>query len=404
MINAFSGIAPVDDVVDGQIGAVKVTVLPGSGINKSTFNDQSFTVENIGDKRIAAIYIDITDAVLKDAVFDPTGEAGDTASRGLTYSSTGSTGAIEYALRDTAPFFGVGGPSGYEGLLLTFDPNVSDGYNSGEIVQFGVDTDPNSIIGIEQNPTDINGDDPSLNWDIGGVSGAELINSKIHVLFTDGTEAIGELVSDGSQGGSIAVASQSSSDKQATLSVNDISEGGAGTYSQSDIEVLVAGDAGDVARITLAKGFIQPFDYIDSNGNPVNLSDQFVGAPFPANQVIQFQTVDIPLDGTTQDITTQFDFGAPGGNLAFEGDDLLPIAFTVSIIDGNQLPVGSTSEPIYLTHTAAGQSLPPVDTTAPTASLLASDLTAASSEPFTFTVTYSDDVAVDASTVDATDV
>ena len=281
MVDAFNGITPVDPVVGGLIGAIKIAVLPGAGINKSTFNDQSFTIENIGDKRIAAIYIDITDAVLADAVFDPTGEAGDNAARGLTYSSTGSTGAIEYPLRDATPFFGEGGTSGYEGLLLTFVPDASDGYNPGEIIQFGVDADPNSILGLEQNPTDINGNDPSLNWDIGGISGAELINSKIHVLFTDGTEAVGELVSDGSQGGSIAVASQASPNKQATLVVNDVSVGGSGTYSQSDIEVLVSGNAGDVARVTLVKGFIQPVDYIDSGGNLVNLSEKFISSPFP---------------------------------------------------------------------------------------------------------------------------
>ncbi|MEM8569226.1 MAG: hypothetical protein AAGF85_22420, partial [Bacteroidota bacterium] len=102
----FSGIAAVDPVVEGEVGAIRATILPEGNINNSTFNDQSFTIENIGDKRIAAIYIDITDAVLEDAVFDPTGEAGDTASRGLQYSNTGSSGAIE-PTTVTAPFYGT---------------------------------------------------------------------------------------------------------------------------------------------------------------------------------------------------------------------------------------------------------------------------------------------------------
>ena len=41
-------------------------------------------------------------------------------------------------------------------------------------------------------------------WDAGGVSGAEMIGSTITLLFTDGTTATGQLVSDGSQGGAHA--------------------------------------------------------------------------------------------------------------------------------------------------------------------------------------------------------
>ncbi|MEM6602325.1 MAG: carbohydrate-binding domain-containing protein, partial [Verrucomicrobiota bacterium] len=58
----------------------------------------------------------------------------------------------------------------------------------------------------------------------------------------------------------------------------------------------------------------------------------------------------------------------------------------------------------YIELRPAGTTPPPVDTTAPTAGLSATDLTVASGNPYTFTVTYSDDVAVDASTVDVTDV
>ena len=353
---AFNGITPVDPVDPNQTGAVQITVKPGANIQTSTFNDKSFTVENTGDKRIAAIYIDLTDALFPDTVYDPIGIAGDSAFRGLTFNSTGGTGAFEPSGADVlAPFFGTGGTAGYEGMLLTFDPSTDGGYDPGEIIKFGVDIDPNSSLGLPKNPVDINGNDPRINaWDIAGVSGAELINSKVHVLFTDGTTAVGELMGDGSQGGSVAVVSQASLDKQATLTVNGLGEGAAGSYSQSNIQVLVSGDAGDTARIVLAKGFIQPFDYIDPDGNPVNVSALFAGSPFPANNAIQFQTVDVLLDGTVQDITSLFDFGSPGGNLAFSGDDRLPLGFAASIIDANELPLGPVTEPIYLVHTDAG--------------------------------------------------
>ncbi|MGB3615369.1 MAG: carbohydrate-binding protein, partial [Elainellaceae cyanobacterium] len=245
-------------------------------------------------------------------------------------------------------------------MLLTFDSNVSGGYNPGEIIQFGVDVDPNSILGLAKKPTDINGSTPTLNsWDMGGVSGAELINSKVHVLFTDGTEAVGELIGDGSQGGSATVASQASPEKQVTLTANGLAAGGAGSYTQANIQVLVSGTAGDTARIVLTQGFIQPFDYVDPQGNPVNISEEFIGSPFPANQAIKIQTVDVLLDGTAQDITALFDFGAPGGTLAFSGDDKLPIGFAASVIDADELPVGPVTEPIYLTHSDAGSNTAP---------------------------------------------
>ncbi|MGK7896069.1 MAG: DUF4347 domain-containing protein [Xenococcus sp. (in: cyanobacteria)] len=362
MIDAFSGIGPVDEIDSNQVGAVKINVRPGGNIKTSTYNTKSFTVENIGDKRIAAIYFDITDALYPDSVFDPLGLAGDTAFRGLTFFSTGGTGAFEPGSDEQlVPFYGTGGVEGYEGMLVTFDPSIDGGYNPSEIIQFGVDVDPNSIVGLPKKPLDINGNSPHLqSWDIAGVSGAELINSKVHVLFTDGTTAVGELMGDGSQGGSVAVASQGSINKEVILTVNDLSEGESGSYSQNNIQVLVSGQAGDRARVVLTKGFIQPFDYIDTQGNPVNLSEKFANSSFPANNAIEFQTVDVLLDGTLQDITSLFNFDAPGGTLSFPGDDRLPIGLVASIIDEEELPLGSVTEPIYLIHEDANANTAPI--------------------------------------------
>ncbi|EDX86073.1 Carbohydrate binding module (family 6) [Synechococcus sp. PCC 7335] len=404
MIDAFSGITPVDSIDPNQTGSAKISILPDSGIQKSSFGTQSFTVENTGSKRIAAIYFDVTEALYLDTVFDPVGLAGDSASRGLEYSSTGNTGAIEPSAGDKlAPFYGTGGSSGYKGMLLTFDANIDGGYSSGEIIKFGVDMDSNSIIGLPKDPVDINGADPRIaSWDIGGVSGAELINSKVHILFTDGTTAVGELASDGSQGGSVAVASQVALDKQVSLTVNGVTEGGSGLYSQSNIQVLVSGQAGDTVRVVLSKGFIQPFEYTDPDGNVIDLSNQFVGSPFPANNAVQFQTVDVLLDGTSQDITSLFDFGAPNGIPAFPGDSELPISFVANAVDSSELPAGPVTEPIYLLHDAT---LPVIDTTAPTASLQTTSLILPidGSDAAQFVIEYSDNAAVDVSTLDSQD-
>ncbi|WP_404789623.1 DUF4347 domain-containing protein [Altericista sp. CCNU0014] len=377
-IEAFAGIAPVDPIVAGQVGAVEVTITLNSGIQHSNYGTGSFQVKNIGNKRIAAVYFDVTDALFPDTVFDPVGLAGDTLFRGFTLKNgnTGGTGVFVPGSADVLmPFYGIGGTSGYEGMRLTFDPNINQGFNFNEQISFGVDMDANSIVGLPKVVKDINGSQPLLDsWDIGGVSGAELINSKVHVLFTDGTTAVGELMGDGSQGGSRTIASQASPNKQVALTVNGLAAGGSGSYTQSNIQVLVSGQAGDTARIVLAKGFIQPFPYIDPNGNPINLSEKFVGSPFPANNAIQFQTVDVLLDGTQQDITSLFNFGAPGGTLTFPGDDKLPIGLVASIIDGNQKPLGPVSEPIYLIHANAGD---PNTNTAPTTSGIANVTVAA---------------------------
>ena len=60
------------------------------------------------------------------------------------------------------------------------------------------------------------------------------------------------------------------------------------------------------------------------------------------------------MDEPVKDITSLFDFEAPGGNLAFPGGDKLPLGLTAAVIDGNQLPIGPVTEPIYLVHSDAG--------------------------------------------------
>ena len=352
----FSGINPVDPVVAEQVGAAKIAVTPVTGIQVSNYGTNSFQVTNTGDKRIAAIYFDVTDALFQDVVFDPTGLAGDSASRGLLFGDTGFTGAIQPDLTDPievlSPFFGEGGTKGYKGMLVTFDPNIDGGFETGEIVKFGVDMDSNSIVGLPARPVDIDGNDPRLNtWDIGGVSGAELMNSKINILFADGTVAEGELLGDGSQGGGVASVSQNSPNKAVNLTVNGLEPSEFGTYSPDNMKVLVSGQAGEKARVVLTKGFIQPFDYIDAKGNPVNVSEKFANSPFPANNALQIQTVDIVLDGTVQDITSRFNFNPPGGSLAFPGDDTLPLGFVASIVDTNNLPIGPVTDPIYFKYT-----------------------------------------------------
>ena len=396
----FAGIIPVDSYGPNANGAVRILVTPNGTVQISTFNSASFSIENLGDKRIAAVLFDIDNALFPDTVFDPLGLAGDSVSRGLLFSSTGGTGAVVVGETSLAPFIGVGGTSGYEAMLVRFDSAVSGGFQTGEKTLFGVDLDANSIVGIPQQPIDINNQDPRLNsWDIGGVSGAEIIGSTITVLFTDGTKASGQLMGDGSQGGAIALVDQSSPALEVDLTVNGVPEGGSGTYGSGE-SVFITGPAGQTARVVLAIGFAQPFDYVDPNGVPISVADRLAlaGDPFGANNALEIQTVNVVLTGAQQNITSLFDFNPPGGILAFAGNDVLPIAFTASVIDLTGQPLGPVTAPIYLANDGPQAS----DTTPPSANILVGSA-ANANDPVTVTVTYADETGLDPATIALSD-
>ncbi|MDH3644127.1 MAG: hypothetical protein OES38_18625, partial [Gammaproteobacteria bacterium] len=145
--------------------------------------------------------------------------------------------------------------------------------------------------------------------------------------------------------------------------------------------------------------FAQPFDYIDPGGTPISTYDRLVAGsdPFLANNALEVQTVDVVLTGSPQDITSLFDFAAPGGSLAFTGDDQLPVSFASVVLDAAGDPAGAVSAPIYLQFDAQG-----ADVTAPTTSIAVAPATSAIA-PITVTVTYTDDIGIDLTTLDISD-
>ena len=322
-------------------------------IQASTYGKNSFKITNTGGKKIVRADIDITNALYPDSVFDPFGEAGDVASKPLTITTDGGTGVIAPANNS---YLGAGGNKGYEAIQLVFDENTNGGFESQEELVFAIDIDPNSIAGSDKKPLDA-GSNPF--WDVGGVSGAELIGSTFTVTFDDGTTATGKLQGDKTQAGSQTLASQNISDVPVSLKVNDLGAGSVGTYDEKDPSVVISGPAGQTARVVLTKGFIQPVS-LDSfiNGNakqqqyaPVLQSqlDALAASDFPANNAVEFQTVDVLLTGEEQNITELFDFSEVA-DYDFEGEDQLPLGFVASAIDpaNNDLPIGAVTQPIYL--------------------------------------------------------
>ncbi|MDJ0852853.1 MAG: Ig-like domain-containing protein [Myxococcota bacterium] len=345
---------------DAPVGEATLTVNDGSNnIQQSNFGNGSFVLTNTGAKNITSVTVDVTNALYPDAVFDPFGVAGDTIGKPMTINGGSGTGVEEPA---GGYYIGAGGTLGFEAVQLDFNPGVDGGFNPGESVAFSVDMDPNSIAGADKSTLD-SGAIPSP-WDIGGISGAELIGSSFTVTFEDGTTATGQLQGQTNasgaalQGGSEGLASQSSPDLDVTLTVNGVSEGGAGTYGAGGPTVIINGTAGLTARVTMTKGIIQP---VDNNFGPpfdAQLDAQLAAleaSDFPANNAGQFETFDVLLTGGDQDISSLFNFtDVPGLELDGPGSGRneaeLPLGFAAGVIDpaNGDAPLGPVSAPIFV--------------------------------------------------------
>ena len=322
---------------DEDAGSAVLTVTVDSdNVQTSNFGNNSFQITNTGDKKISQVNIDVTNALYPDTVFDPFGLAGDTASKALQINTNGGTGVNAPSIES---YIGDGGTAGFEGLQLTFDENVNGGFESGETLGFSIDMDPNSVAGADQTLLNA-GSNPF--WDVGGVSGAELIGSTFTVTFTDGDTATGQLQGVGNQAGSQALASQTSPESTVSLTVNSVSAGGVGTYDDSGPTVVINGTTGQTARVVLSKGFMQPVtneffnspDPADQTYAPVLQSqlNELTGANFPANNAVEFQTFDVLLTGGNQDISDAFDYSGVA-NFDFEGESQIPLGFVASVID-----------------------------------------------------------------------
>ena len=312
-----------------------------NNVQISNFGENSFQITNTGTKTIAQIDIDVTNALYSDSVFDPFGLAGDTSSKPLTIDNSGGTGIVAPS---NASYIGTGGRSGYKGLRLKFDESVNGGFESGETIGFSIDMDPNSVAGTEKAPLD-GGSTPS--WDVGGVSGAELIGSTFTVTFTDGTTAVGQLQGANNQGGSKGLADQGSPNLQVDLTVNGVGQGGVGTYNATQPRIVVNGTIGQTVRVVLTKGFIQP---VSSYAEFLQTQlDELAKTDFPANNAVEFQTVDVLLTEANQDISESFNFSGVD-NYDFAGEDRLPLGFIASVIDAdnNDLSLGKVTAPTYL--------------------------------------------------------
>ena len=340
-------------------GAALVSITVDSdNVQISNFESNSFTILNTGGKKISKIEIDVTEALYAGSVFDPFGQAGDTVSKALTIDSPGNTGIILPS--NYNPYVGLGGINGYTGLILGFDENVNGGFEPGESIGFSIDMDPNSIAEANKSQLDA-GTIPT--WDVGGVSGAELIGSQIKVTFSDETTATSQLQGIGNQAGAQALISQDSPNLSASLRVNGVTPGNVGFYNSDGPNVVVDGPAGQTARVVLTKGFIQPVSTNQfTNPYKVQLDSQLsllASSSFPANNAVEFQTIDVLLTGEPQNLSSMFNFSEVE-LYSFAGEDQLPLGFVASIVDtqNDGVTLGPVTKPIYSIYSERFPSLP----------------------------------------------
>lgn len=335
-------------------------------VQKSNFGTDSFELTNTGGKQIAAVFVDFRDALYRDSVIDFDGTAGDTAKKGFApENGANDTGAITsnadsdlYFLPGEDPLpndtgTGNGSTGGWRGVMIRFDGS-DGGFENGEVIGFSGDMDPNSVAGLEKNggngidPGSIGGDRGQ--WDVGGVSGAELIGSAFTVLFDDGTTATGYMGSDGSVAGSVGTAVQDREVKAASVTVNGTDSANVGVYGGLEPEIIVTGVAGDTVVVTMTKGLNPVLN--DSNGIAQLVADRLADShpEFEANNAADFQSVRLTIgaDGTVTVPAGAFDYNNASNNGQDYGDgsaftngfDTAPIAVGVAVVGGDDTPLG----------------------------------------------------------------
>ena len=381
----------------GNVGAVVLTIIDGvQDVQSSNFGNNSFQLTNTGNKEIAAVFIDIRDAVFGDMVFDNDGTGGDTTASTFQVDSGTNTGGFfvgenNRALNADNLFFpgptpladtsGLGSAisGGFRGLLIRFDGS-NGGFDGGEVVGFSGDGDPNSLAGFSQGEVGFSsqgGNAITGTFDTGGQSGAELVGSSFTVLFADGSTATGFIGSDTSLAGGVGEAVQGREQRTPNLTVDTgsgvfSSTGNSnGQYGGTEPQITVTGQPGDIVRVTLYKG-VNPV--VTSAGSPDSVADVIQNrldasqSEFPVNNAFDVQNVDVVIgsNGTGQVSGGAFDYNNTRSGVSFAGDQVQPLAITAAIVvqatDGNAIvggaiaslvPLGSVSTPVYLLNPTA---------------------------------------------------
>ena len=113
--------------MEKEIEAILEITAGIDNVQISNFGTNSFVLQNSGQKRIAAVFIDVSTSIYQDVVFDDDGTGGDNVVKPLRYNNNGeNVGAISINNYDWLwlPVRSVANPSG------AFDPNALSDVNN----------------------------------------------------------------------------------------------------------------------------------------------------------------------------------------------------------------------------------------------------------------------------------
>ena len=335
----------------------------GDIYESSSFTPNSFKITNNSTtQNITSVSLDLSTAIFPDIVYDPNGTAGDTSSKDLEIDTPPAT--VGYVSRSFSPER----DGGHDILNLNFND-----FQPGETVEFSIDTDSTSTKGAEQ----------STSKHFGSVSGLELVGATATVTFADNTSLQGQFyrIPDSVTGSQVLLTST-------TIPAPTIEAVGLDTTAASVTDanqtIKVTGTPNSQVSLLIVEGA-----YLTEDGVG------FDPDPFEANVAIAVNeiTATIGANGTVDIPVTLTSTNAPSGELG--GLNYI----TAKYQDGNDTTSG-VSSPLVLELDSAAVSNPG---DIPTATLVASELIDFT-QPYSFNVTYTDDVGMKADTINFNDV
>ena len=334
----------------------------GNLLNSSTFTGSSFQItnSNLSEQNIVKVSIDLSTAIFPDLVFDPNGEAGDSVAKGFTVDGGLFTGVDSHSFTNERD-------GGFDVLNINFT-----NFNPGETLKFSLDIDPTSTKNTS----------PPGPGESGSVSGLELVGSTISVEYENGDTLTGQVyqISGSEIGSQIDLTPNLTTAPM--IEVVDITITSA-TVEDANQTVRITGTVGSEVSLLIIEGAFFTEDGVG-----------FDADPFEANTAIAVDeiTATIGAEGFV-DVPVTLTRSNPDGGLNY---------FKAAYVDQNGNAISYVSETVIMELDS--ELTPPTDSEAPSASLNASELTAASSDPYSFSVTYLDNVGIELATIDESDI
>ncbi|MGB5635789.1 MAG: carbohydrate-binding protein [Waterburya sp.] len=335
---------------------------PGFGIyESSTFADNSFKITNLSElgQDIVSVSLDLSTAIFPDLVYDPNGLAGDTSSKGFTVDLDSSSNPAVSGVASHE--FLKPRAGGFDMLKINF----SD-FKPNKTLEFSLDTDPTSTKGADQ--------DDSKHF--GSISGLELVGATAVVEFADGTVSSGQLyrTPDSLTGSQVTLTGNMTAISPPTLEAVGLSENAA--VADANQTIKVTGTPNAKVSLLIVEGAL----YIEGAGNDID--------PFEANTALAVNELNatIGTNGTVEVPVTLTRTDAASGGLNY---------VVAKYQDGIDSP-GNVSPALVLELQADNVN------GIPTAALTPGKLTDVT-KPYSFIVTYTDDLAMNAATVGVND-